>query len=106
VINKATSRAPSERYATAREMIDALDRVPLIDWKHVDELTWEGQVPATGIRYRVCATKMKRPERWRLCAQKFVTEWRRCLDDQDVADLDGKEARAFFDQLVTLATSV
>jgi hypothetical protein len=43
---------------------------------------------------------------WRLSGQKFVTTWQRCVDDQDVKDLFGKEARDFFDQVVKHATSL
>jgi serine/threonine protein kinase len=108
IINKAMARDPSERYATAHEMIDALNRAPFIDWRPVDDLTWEGEVPGEpGVRYQVKATKVRRPDRWRLSARKLISnDWRRCgIDDQDVADLSGKDARAFFDQLVAHATS-
>jgi serine/threonine protein kinase len=106
IISKATSRVPSDRYPTAREMMDALDRAPFIDWRRIDHGTWEGDVPGTaGTRYQVSAVKVRRPDRWRLSARRLISDWRRCCEDHDVNDLGGRDARAFFDQVVAHATS-
>jgi len=106
IVKKATSRDETERFATAREMIDALDHAPFIDWKKTDDLTSEGTVAdIPDVRYRVTATRVHRPDRWRLCGRRFIHEWRRLIEDQDVADLSSNDTRAFFDQMVAVATS-
>jgi serine/threonine protein kinase len=107
VITKALARNPSDRYATARAMIDALGKARFIDWRRLDNGTWEGAVPdSPEVRYQVSATKMRRPEKWRLTGKKYVHDWRRCVEDHDVTDLADKSVRDFFDQLVTHATSL
>jgi hypothetical protein len=106
IINKAISREPLDRYASAREMIDALAAAPFIDWRHTEDLTWEGPVAGhPEMCYRVVAEKKRRFDRWRLSGLKLVTAWRRCVEDQDVSNLEGKGAREFFDQLAKHATS-
>lgn len=109
IVTKAISRKPTDRFATAREMMDAIGKARFIDWEQVagEEFTWEGIVPGVPeIGYQVSATRMKRPECWRLSGKKRTTEWRRCVQDQDVTDLSDKSARDFFDQMVSEATSL
>lgn len=111
VVNKAISRDPSRRYANTREMMDALDRAPFIDWSassaSADSAVWEGAVGGSADRrsYRVSAEKCRRGSGWRLSGLHRVNRWQRCVTDQTVADLAGREAQSFFDDLVKLATS-
>ncbi|HEY4395643.1 MAG TPA: serine/threonine-protein kinase [Polyangia bacterium] len=107
VVTKAIACKPSYRFATAREMLEALGKAPLIDWYQVGEpFTWEGTVPTLPrVSYQVSATRVRRPDRWRLSGKKKIEDWRRCLDDQDVTDLSDKAVRDFFDQMVSEAMS-
>jgi eukaryotic-like serine/threonine-protein kinase len=60
IVTKAISRNPGDRYANAREMMDAIDKAPLIDWRLAEEApghyVWEGALGRVGGRmYRVAA---------------------------------------------------
>jgi serine/threonine protein kinase len=104
VVRKAIARNPDERYESAREMMAALAKAQFVDWRRVGELTWEGAVPSRpDVSYQVTATRLKRGDRWRLSGKRRITDWRRCVDDQDVTELSGKPATEFFDQMVTEA---
>jgi serine/threonine protein kinase len=107
VIRKAIARNPQERYGSAREMMAALAKAAFIDWRRVDDFTWEGALPSTrSISYQVTAARLKRRNGWRLSGKKRLTGWRRCVPDQDVADLSDNSTRDFFDQMVTEATNL
>jgi serine/threonine protein kinase len=110
IISKAIARKPDDRFGSAREMIDAIDRAPFLDWCQIEDLPtskrWEGlHLAAPGVRYRVDAEKYKRGERWKLTGRKFITTWQRCVDDQIVEDPVGRSSREFFDQMLKEATS-
>jgi hypothetical protein len=106
IITKAISREPSQRHATAREMLAALGQARFIDWGRIDDATWEGAVPGEPVvKYQVTAARVRRPDRWRLTGRKYVHDWRRCVDDHDVTDLSAMSVRDFFDQIVRQATS-
>ncbi|MEQ9078276.1 MAG: serine/threonine-protein kinase, partial [Sandaracinaceae bacterium] len=111
IINKATVVDPRKRFQSSHEMIDALDRTPFVDWQPAtgeDDgwMVWSGRSSVyPELAYRVEARSMKRGQPWKLSARRKKTAWRRVLDDQRVDDLDGTQARAFFDQVVADATS-
>ena len=106
IVRKATSRTAVDRYANAREMLDALGQAPFIDWCRVDDTCWEGGVSTDDdTRYRVTATRMKRSGKWRLEGLKCKNRWQRFVVGQEVAEIAGPAASAFFDQIVTLATN-
>jgi serine/threonine protein kinase len=106
VVRKAIARDPEDRYGTAPEMMAALAKAQFIDWRLAGELTWEGSVPSRpDVSYQVTATKMKRGERWKLCGRRRITDWRRCMADQEVTDLSGTQVTEFFDQMVNEAIS-
>lgn len=111
VLNKSLARSPESRFPTARNMMDALDRAPFVDWQWPQgdetEQVWEGPVAGNSSeRYRAVATKYVRKNEWRIRAEKYRTRWQRCgIDDQTLPSLSGSEATAFFDQVVKHAIS-
>jgi eukaryotic-like serine/threonine-protein kinase len=109
IVTTAISRDGSRRYASAREMADALNAAPIIDWRATsgedDELVWEGTCAADrGAAYQVKATP-KKGGRWRFKGRRRLTQWRTIVEDQIVTDPTGIEARDFFDRVVRVATS-
>ena len=110
IVSKAISRNVSQRYATARSMVDAINAAPLIDWQAVDksdrgELCWEGACTADrSSQYQIRAIP-KKGGRWLLTGCRRVSQWRRIVDDQIVTDPAGTEARLFFDNMLKAATS-
>ena len=82
VIRKAISVAPTDRYQTAREMIDALRRVKMIDWKHTideaDRKVWVGaSVQRSDRRYRVEASQRRPGAGWKIFGSQCLTRWQR-----------------------------
>jgi eukaryotic-like serine/threonine-protein kinase len=111
VIRKATSVDPARRYASAREMHDALAAVPLVDWALVvdepDRRVWEGRAAKRpDRRFRVDAARRRRAGGWRLTGQQYVSRWQRLtgLPDQIAGSLDTTAATGFFDAMVARAT--
>ena len=108
VINKAIQVDPSGRYQTAAEMIDALRRVRMIDWKQTvddpDRKVWEGaSVQRRDRRYRVEAAE-KRKGGWVLSGSQHVTRWQRIRPDQIAADPLGADAAGFFEAMLVAST--
>jgi serine/threonine protein kinase len=115
VINKAVQPQPDKRFASAGEMIEALSKIPYVDWRLViDEpgrRRWEGatvQRPdrrfAIDARYREPRPR-RRAAGWILTGQQHVTRWQRVCPDAIVPDLSGTQAARFFDTMVAIATS-
>jgi hypothetical protein len=109
VITKAMSRDPTHRYPSARAMADAIAGAPVIDWQpvHVEvaSQTWEGAAAhARDRRFRVEAVRRK-DGRWTFSGLKHVSRWQRFVEDQVIAAPTGREATAFFDQVVKVALS-
>jgi serine/threonine protein kinase len=109
VIRKAISRRPADRYPFAHSMSAAISRVPMIDWRQVQSdsnlLVWEGSRAASRRTWRVQAS-LRKGGTWRLSGLQHKNRWQRAIPDQDVAQLAGKEADAFFDQLLTKSAAV
>jgi serine/threonine protein kinase len=109
IVKKAISRKPRDRYANGREMMDALDKAPFIDWKLVeakpDRIVWEGALGGGERSYRVTADKYQRRDDWNLAGLQRVTRWQRFVDDQVVKDPTDDEARDFFDNVLKQAAS-
>lgn len=109
ILNKALAIGPADRYGTAREMMDALDGAPFIDWgpstKTDDVVEWQGRAAdGRGDLYRISARRIRNAG-WMLSAQKFRNRWQRFgVKDQDVDALIGPASTAFFDQVVKHAT--
>ena len=106
VIRKATNVDPAARYQSAHRMSEDLAKVQMVDWREVvsepDRRVWEGtSAVRRDRRYRVEA--VARNGRWVLYGSQHVTQWRRFLGPQIVADLAGAEP--FFDQVVSVAVS-
>jgi hypothetical protein len=102
------SSKPERRPQTATVMATRLAGVPLIDWSLVDQdedgQVWEGRSSMHQDRlYRVEALRQSRGG-VRLSGLQRVNSLRRLVPDQDVADLGDREATAFFDQMVAIAT--
>jgi eukaryotic-like serine/threonine-protein kinase len=109
VLHKALAVRPHDRYQSAREMSQALSRVPLVDWQLVvdetDRRIWEGAcVARPDRRYRVDAHRMPR-RGWVLRGLQQVSRWQRVtgLPDQAVPDPASPLATGFFDAIVTIA---
>jgi serine/threonine protein kinase len=108
LIRQAMSSKPERRPQTATVMATRLAGVPLIDWSLVDQdedgQVWEGRSSMHQDRlYRVEALRQSRGG-VRLSGLQRVNSLRRLVPDQDVADLGDREATAFFDQMVAIAT--
>lgn len=109
VLRKATALDPMDRYATASEMAAAIAGARVIDWRppKITEtaIEWEGAASWRPDRsYRVVANRRKSGA-WRLSALQVVAQPRRLLYDVDVTDPFGSDATAFFDQVLSAATS-
>lgn len=110
IVNKAAAIRPGDRFASAREMADALRRAPLVDWTLIvddpDRKVWQGTTPQQPDRdFRVEAERRKRDGAWRLKGSQRVTAWRRVVEDVISPTLDDRAARLFFDRMVDIATS-
>jgi eukaryotic-like serine/threonine-protein kinase len=108
LVGQAMSGDPERRPPTAMVMATRLAGIPLIDWSLLDEdesgQVWQGRSSIREDRlYRVEAGNRPRYG-VRLSGLQRVNRWRRVVPDQDVADLGTREATAFFDQMVAIAT--
>lgn len=109
IVNCAINKDPGQRYSSAREMADALNAAPMVDWRQTaegqsHELVWEGTCAVTPeTSYQVTASP-KKGGRWLLRGRRRITQWRSFVEDQIVADPLGTDAQAFFDNIVKIAT--
>jgi serine/threonine protein kinase len=104
VIRKSTSAKVDERYSSARVMADAISRVSLVDWRPVGESgdvrSWEGVSAQRRDRRFQVEARRRRNGQWSMSARQYVTTWRKFLPDQIVSDPVGRDATAFFDQVL------
>jgi hypothetical protein len=112
VIRRAIDPAPTQRFASAAEMLSALNRLVVVDWRHEDgeglDGRWEGGWPPPAMPerrdiYRVDSEiiGMGRAKGWRRLVARYrrpgAASWRRIgVDDRDVAPDDAEAARSFF----------
>jgi serine/threonine protein kinase len=109
IIRKSVSPKPEKRFSTAREMRDALSRVPLVDWRAVvvsaERLLWEGEsAQRRDRRFQVEAVK-RRNGQWTMAARQHVTRWQKFLPDRLMSTPTGADAEHFFDQVFNVAFS-
>jgi serine/threonine protein kinase len=108
LIGQAISANPDRRPQTAMVMSSRLAGIPLVDWSLLDRdasgEVWQGRSSIRQDRiYRVEA-RSRSVGGVRLSGLQRVSSWRRVVEDQDVADLGRRDATAFFDQMVAIAT--
>jgi hypothetical protein len=108
IVRKAIAVDPECRYHHAWQMCEDLARVCLVDWSAVlnepDRRLWEGTSSVWKDRlFRVEAVRKK--GRWVLTASKHVTRWTRFYGPEIVSDLGASATTAFFDHVVSEATS-
>lgn len=109
VISKAIRLDPADRYASAKQMGDALAAVRFVDWRLVadetDLMRWEG-VSARRPDRQFAIQAERHRSGWVLIGQQFVTSWRRISSrpDQIVDNPRGPQAAGFFQSMVDIAT--
>lgn len=105
-LSKALRIDPSRRFQSAREMANSLSKVIYIDWKMVDDMTWEAPfLHKQGCRIRVVGTQERDGSKTLIIQIDNGKGWRRAtnVQPQSVTMLESAQARAVFDQATMIA---